>query len=447
MYRDEDLEIINNNLSNLEKKAEMIYLKNYEPTLDEINSVYDVIKNYIRKNNLIVYGGYAQNLLIKEKNEDDVFYSETDVPDIEFYSPEPIKDMINLCDILYEKKYKYVEGSEGVHSETYKIFVNFINYCDISYMSQNIYDNCPTIEIDGMRMCHPHFMITDAYRVYTDPMTSYFRLTRTFTRFNKLISYYPFDENKIYNKIEYEIKLKEREYDEIYNFIKKELLQQMKLIIVGHQAFNRLMLKAELDENFLLQEPFFQVISINFMEDRNKILSMLSNRFGKQNISYKKYNPFFSFLDKSVEFYYKNQLILRLYGSNERCTVYKLSKNNYYYGTFQLQILYGLFNYNLAIVRNNKFNQNVYMTMITRLFYARNQFMEKYNTNVLADGPFQEFTLNCSGTPINPLRQSRIDKIEKKNKGKLITFRYKPKGGPGKVPNFDFKNSSGKLYN
>jgi hypothetical protein len=71
-----------------------------------------------------------------------------------------------------------------------KIFVNFINYCDISYMPENIYKNCPKIDIDGYYYTHPHFMLVDAYRVYSDPMTSYFRLTKTFTRFNKLMHYY-----------------------------------------------------------------------------------------------------------------------------------------------------------------------------------------------------------------------------------------------------------------
>jgi hypothetical protein len=446
MYRDEDLEIINNNLSNLEKKAETIYLKNYEPTLDEINNVYEIVKNYVRKNNLIIYGGFAQNSLIKAQNEKDGFYGETDIADIEFYSPEPIKDMIKLCDILYEKKFKYVEGSEGVHPETYKIFVNFINYCDISYMSQNIYDNCPTIKIDGMRMCHPHFMIVDAFRVYTDPMTSYFRLTKTFTRFNKLIKYYPFNENTIYNKIEYKTTLSEKEYDNIYNFIKNELLQKMKLIVVGHHGFNRLISKSNIDKKFKIEEPFFQVISIDFDNERNNILKLLKQKFGN-SIFYKKYNPFFSFLDKSVEFFYKNQLILRLYGNNERCTIYKQSeKTKIYHGAFQLQILYALINYNLAIIRQNNFNKNVYMTIITRLLLARDTFLNKHHMNILSDSPFEEFIINCIGKPINPLRQARLNKIEKKKKGKIITFRYNPTGKPGKIPNFNFKNSSGNIY-
>jgi hypothetical protein len=142
MYRHIDEEAILKNLSNLEDNAKQIYLNNYEPTINEIKSVYADIMNFIKEKKRIIYGGFAQNSLIKHKNKDDAFYKETDIADVEFYTPDPIGDTIDLVDMLHKKNYKYVEGKEGVHPETYKIFVNFINYCDISYMPKNIYDNC-----------------------------------------------------------------------------------------------------------------------------------------------------------------------------------------------------------------------------------------------------------------------------------------------------------------
>ena len=38
---------------------------------------------------------------------------------------------VELTEELHSKGFKHVEGKEGVHPETYKIFVNFINYCDM----------------------------------------------------------------------------------------------------------------------------------------------------------------------------------------------------------------------------------------------------------------------------------------------------------------------------
>jgi len=112
MYRDIDKDIINKNLGKLEDKAAEIVLNNYEPKLSELKEVYKIIKDYIKEKDFIIYGGYAQNALIKIHDKKKVFYREIDVPDIEFYTHEPQKDLIQLCDILHKKNYKYVEGSE-----------------------------------------------------------------------------------------------------------------------------------------------------------------------------------------------------------------------------------------------------------------------------------------------------------------------------------------------
>ena len=140
MYRQKEIEEIMKNIDKLEDTAKEIQLNTYEPTIMERRNVYSEIIKYIKAKNRIVYGGYAQNELIRVKNKEDVFYREIDVADIEFYSPNPISDMIDLCDILHNKKFKHIDGKEGVHNETYKIFVNFENYCDISYIPKNIYD-------------------------------------------------------------------------------------------------------------------------------------------------------------------------------------------------------------------------------------------------------------------------------------------------------------------
>jgi hypothetical protein len=118
MYRQIDVDSILKNIDTIETDAKTIYLNSYEPTMSEINNVYKDIINFIKEKNRIVYGGYAQNSLIRVKNKDDVFYRDSDVADIEFYTPDPVGDLIDICDMLYKKQYKYVEGKEGVHNES-----------------------------------------------------------------------------------------------------------------------------------------------------------------------------------------------------------------------------------------------------------------------------------------------------------------------------------------
>lgn len=445
MYREKDLKVINENLSKIEDEAQILFNDKYgEPSIEELNKVYNIIKDYIRDNNLIVYGGYAQNALIKEINPKDAFYKETDFADIEFYSYEPLKDLIQLCDILYKEGFQNIEGKEGVHPGTYKIFVNFHNYTDFSFMPKNIFENCPTIKLEDMRMTHPHFMLIDAYRVYADPMTSYFRLTKTFTRFNTLLKYYPFNENAVYNDIEYSVELTEKEYDMINHFLRKNIVHGSKLILIGFHAFNRLMEKAKMDKKYFVQEPFYQLISSNYKKDKDIIFSKLKKQF--KNIEKKEYNQFFQFFDETTEYYYKNQLILRLYGNNERCIVNKYSsKKKIHYGTTQLQILYLLGHYNIAVIRQNNFNKAVYMAMITRILKARDRYLEATKTTVLDNTPFQEFVLECIGKPVDPIRSSLLEGLKRKQQGKRMKFSYRPTGNPGKVPDYKFDNMTGNL--
>ena len=439
MYRQNDIDVIKKNMDTIKDDAMRKKLDIMEPTMKEFKEVYAVILEYIKKKKRIIYGGYAQNHLIKMKNEADVFYKELDMADIEFYTYEPLQDVIELSDLLYSKKFKFVQGAEGVHNETYKIFVNFLNYCDLSYMPKNVYDNLPVIEQNGILYTHPHFMVIDAFRVYADPLTSYFRLDKTFNRFTTLMRYYPFDLSLSKNTLSYENL--NNELKETKRFIRHKVLHDSQLIIIGHYAFNYLVKKT--DEKLAVENcPYYQVISINYEEDKVKIGNFL--RKNLKNISSKEFYPYFQFYDKHTEYYQNGVCILKVYGHNNRCIVNQYSeKKKVYFGTFQLIFLYLLTDYQYAHSRRDNREKNNYMILITRLLKAREKYLDDHNKTILDRTPFQEFTLQCLGSTEDPLRMARLEERKKKDAGKQIKFRYDPKGSPGKVPNFKFANSSG----
>ena len=442
MYRQTDIAIMKTNIDFIKEEAMNKKLEILDPTLKEYNEVYAVIVDYIKRKNKIIYGGYAQNHLIKLKNKDDVFYKDSDLADIEFYSYEPLTDVIELSDLLHSKGYKYVQGTDGVHPETYKIFVNFINYCDLYYMPKNVYDNMPYILDKGIKYTHPHFMLIDAFRVYADPLTSYFRLDKTFNRFTTLMKYYPFDKSYEKNRVEYKTNLKDEELKEIKRFVRHKILHNSQLIVIGHYAFNYLVKKINLDleiDNF----TYYQTITINYKEDKEKIKNLLIDTYGK-DINIKNFTPYFQFYDAHTEYYYKNVCILKLYGHNNRCIVNNFSeKKEVHFGTFQLIFLYLLVDYQYSITKRDKFEENNYMCMITRLLRAREYYLDKHDITILDKSPFQEFTLQCIGSTEDPLRMAFIKRKEKKDAGKQIVFRYDPKGRPGTIPIFRFENTSG----
>ena len=159
---DEFNSIYSDKLEEIRKKK----LENMEPGIDEIKKVYDIVLKYVKEKKRKIYGGYAWNKVLSHKKKNYAFYNETDVlqADIDFYSPEPLIDLVNLCDILHAEGFKYVTGKEAKHGETYSIYVNFQLYCEMSYMPKNVYNNVRFLQIDGLNVTHPWFMMIDFFR-------------------------------------------------------------------------------------------------------------------------------------------------------------------------------------------------------------------------------------------------------------------------------------------
>ena len=447
MYRVEDIEVIEKNVKKIQENAMAKYRKEYEPNLEEISKVYQVITKFIQDTGRVVYGGFAQNLLIKAKNPDDIFYKELngayynwpDIADIEFYSPTPAKDIIDLTEELYKHGFKHIEGKEGQHEGTYKVFVNFENYCDITYIPAHIHNTMPIIKVDGLKCTNPHFMLIDTYRVITDPSTSYWRLEKSICRFQKIIKYYPIEKNNNPIKITHE-----QENKQVNDFIRKNILRysKFKLIVVGFYAYNYYVKKADKSQmlNFI---PYYEAITTNLKEEAQKILDILKKQYGNK-IKTKEYHPFFQFIDSKIEYYYEGKLVLRLFGNNERCIVYhKSSKKGLLFGTYSLVLMYLFFNYIHAYINKEKPNTDLYYNLIGKFFYSRNKYLDLHKLTVIDESPFQDFTLKCLGFPVNQKRESLLTGLSRIKSGKKLRFRYGPSGKPGKVPEFMFPNNSG----
>jgi len=437
MYRGEDIEIIRSNIDNIIENAMIIYKTNNEPTYDESKKVYEIIIDFIRNKKRIVYGGYAQNKLITEKNYNDGFYKDTDTPDIEFYSYAPHHDLVELCDILHNKNFKYVQGTEGLHDGTYKIFVNFENYCDIAYIPKNIYDNCPYIMTkNNLKIADPSFMLIDVYRVFTDPMTSYWRLDKSFRRYIKLYKYYPI-ENYQKNDI---INFNNKTDENILSVLRKTIIHNSNYIVIGTYAYNYYIKKTTFKP---INVNFYEIITSDINTEANNIYKKLLKKFGTK-ISVKEYYPFYEYFDYRVDFLYNNKIILRVYNNNNRCIVYNQSKKKKTkFGTSQLVQLYFLSNYIHNIINKNNNESNNYLNLFLSFNKAKNHYLTLHNKTVIDNSPFQEFKLNCIGKSIKLDRLDKLEIIEKKKKGLPFKFKYEPSDKPGKISEYIFKNSSG----
>ena len=442
MFRLEDIEEINKNIDKIKRNAENEYKIHNEPTYNEIKKTYEFIKNFIIKRKKIIYGGFAQNILLKEINidygfyeeVDGVFYNWPDVADMEFYSYEPVKDAMELSNELFAAGFKHITCSEGVHEGTYKIYVNFINYCDIAYMPKNIYDELPTIITKNNFICaHPHFMLIDTYRILNDPLTSYWRIDKSIKRFQTIIKYYPITNETLLNK-KIDLVVKDNVKD-ILHIILKNIIHKSKFIVVGLYAFNYYINKID---DKLIKIPYYEIISNDLSNDHFKIEKILKLKIGNALV-FKKYNKFYEYFDNRIEYYYNDTLILIMYGNNERCIVYNYSeKKKIYFGTSNLVYLYLLINYFLYLLNKNKNMYELFFSLLLKLHHAKIKYLTKNKITVVDKSPFQDFTYKCFGVPVNPIRESRLNTKSKK-------FRYSPSGKQVKIPIYNFTNMSGNL--
>jgi len=442
MFRSQDIEYFNKKIDHYKNDMSKIVFSKFEPTPDKRKNIYIAILNFIKKNNRIVYGGWAHNTLIKDINPDDQFYSEYSASDVEFYSPDPIGDLMNLCEELHQLGFEYINGKNAQHEETYKLFVEFVNFSDISYMPQNICDNLPVIVINGIKYVHPTIIAIDFYRIFNNPINAFRLWEKIIGRSTILFKYYPITKSKI-NKPNFTSKLANSK--EILDYIRKKILHESELINIGFLAYNYFVKKADMSE-YIIEEPYYEIISVNYQDDRNKIYETLKSKYGNK-IKYDEYYPFYQYFGKKTVFMYDNQPILIMYSNFDICTVNQYSqKKKMFFGTYLLTLMYMLSNFAYSFVYKLG-KDDEWLNLFSILEKAKNNYFEKYNKNGTDESPFKHFIFNCIGTTQDPLRKYLLNVIEKKKKQIKSGFDYKPSGQIGKIPEFRFNDSTGNKIN
>jgi len=456
------------NYPKIMKKVEKKKLIEFEPTIDEITKVYEIIINYIKSNKRKVYGGYALNKLLIEKNKKLAIYEDTDTPDIEFYSPDPLGDLIKLCDILHKAGFKQVIGQEAQHKETYSLFVNYQLYCDISYMPSNIYNKSRYIQLDGFNLIHPWFIMIDFFRMFTDPMVSYWRLEKHFARYLKLQKTYPLP------LITKPVEMKPYKNDNLNNTINKLenfLASKSSIIFTGFYVYNYYLNFSNFEKqnsNYKqVHMPYLEVYSSDYISDGLSVIEFIKTLPEElaNKITHTEYYPFFQFYGYNTVFYYNEDdmsiPILYLYSNNKKCLPYKevpyiefdnikikseKKDSTINIGSFDFNILHLLII--LVKVRvddDNDWNDVLYK-LINGLVAFRKYYLNKNNKTIYNDTIFEGFVIDCKGVTILPDREKRMLIQVRKKLGKPAIYRYE--AGVSKPPGtYYFLNSSGNLIN
>lgn len=460
LYKESDIDLLKEKADEILEIVTKKKLELLDPNEKEIRSVTKIIMDFIKNKKRKIYGGYALNMLIKEKNVDDAIYKNCDLPDIDFYSPEPIKDLIELCNLISGSGFKYVVGFEAMHKETYSIRVHNQLYCDISYVPKNIYNTMQFVKIGDHNYIHPHFMTIDYFRMFTDPLTSYWRVEKSFKRFYVLQKHYPLP------TIEKQLSINDKKFsDKKIVDLLEETLKYIKdndsrnsMIVVGLYAYNYFINESKIKDNNIkmLKVPFYEIISSNFGHDANGLINRL--KIVSPDINVVEHYPYFQFLGHSVHIYYKDSLIAIVYHYNRKCLPYlkvdclefennnaKRTDSKVTIGTFILTLSYLQMNVVKARTDDDEYRKSLCMTMISHLIKARNYYNDSNKSTIFSKNIFREFITECVGAAMTSEKERMltIESRKKKNKKPLV-FRYDPADGVRDTDiNYVFANSSG----
>ena len=424
LYNKSDLDIIEKNIPDIIKKHKKLKFQKLTVDIKEYERNMALVKKFIRDKQLIVYGGYAQDQLLKSKGKPGI-YDKYSGADIEFYSTDYVKDTIELSKLFHQRKwggYLGVRIREATHIGTLTLTVNGFGYVDVTFVPKHIYNSLPYINKFGMKFIHPLLKTIDFYRVFTDPLLSYFRLKdkNEFSRFKKNLEAWKLDDlikiNKTLPKI---------------NILDQKFSKQIRDIIVSRSSSSVIIglyateyFKHHTNDKAILKIPFYEVLSSNYIQDVHYYRNELEKITSKNNfISTKEYYPLFQYTDRKIEFYLeeksgKKNLVMILYKVKDICLPYlNLPQKKLDIGTFQLTLLFAFINY---LVYTHIFNDDtlhkLYSYVIYILISTRNEFLKLKNKSVLDNTPFKEFTFDCKGKAVDFARKSTIIRTNARHK-------------------------------
>lgn len=448
-----------------------------EPTLDEKKNVYSTIRQFIRDRDRIVYGGTALDETIGAIQPSERFYNDYNRSDIEFYSPQPIGDLIDLLDMLYHLGFPEVSGKSARHPGSYNVIVNFELYCDITYMPTNVYKNVQTLTLDGIRYVHPHFALIDGLRIYIQPLTAAdFRWEKTLKRIYSVMKHYPMPfRTPVDPKMD-----STEDSRRMVNFLLGDYLQGENnhgMAITGIPAYNFYLqtameepavVKREKDSLRTLQKSIMPVYTADFtaeyFSDAVKsvydALSALAPDAEKLEIV--EYYPFFQFLENSAVIEYDGVPVCRIFSTGGQCIPIqgtaestRSRESGYPYVAYQYLLMFLLILRFRAYINRKDEEERLYGGCAAVLMMARNVYTSSLGIPPHNETVFSEFVVNCIGRATN-FNQEYFRRLKEMQKAGKHLFRYEPAKFHSKTDEekaafnptrYSFPNSSGNRVN
>jgi len=389
-----------------EGMAHKILLKKLKEGTDIVSAddprKYHIVKDFIIKKGLKVYGGAAINMYLPHKNK---IYGPYTVPDYDVYSPTPWKDAVELADLLHSKGFKYVNVRGGIHKGTYKVSVNFWEVADISYMPPDMYNRMETRKFKGFRVVSSVILLKNMYEELSLPYGEVKRWSKVSARQKLLMKWAnPIRKNlKCSKDIFMDGKVELEPYFLTLLENVAHFLHDKKLLLTGPQAYNMYMAVGGARRRVAIKH--YEALSENAHTDVQELLSQLLPLVDdpKNLVITSYYDASLSYNNMRYGLYVKLgdnlTLLCYLYQLTE-CTPYRKIAGNYIVSIdYMYLLLYGA----MSLGEDPKRIKDA-KCMAKYLHKVQTRFYREKDITEFDDSLFQRFIVKCRGPIKNTVK-------------------------------------------
>ena len=308
-----EMAVLRSSIDNIDKKKGEEMISN-----PQIMKIITIVEKFLKKHKLICYGGTAINNILPV--EDQFYNKNIELPDYDFFSPTPLKHAKELADIYYDNGFIEVEAKSGVHSGTFKVFVNYIPVADITYLNQSLYKAIKkkSIKRDKIYYAPPNFLRMSMYLELSRPDGNVSRWEKVLKRLNLLNKNYPLNKN-ICKNMSFEKLIHYGTKSNHKTHIKKDLYQLLLNFFITHKCVMFGMYAGHLYYNTYKKKtktikkiPDFDI----FYEDPDELSVILKNKLkqnGYENIEIIKHEEIDDVIPEYIDFRVNNKTLVFIF--------------------------------------------------------------------------------------------------------------------------------------
>jgi hypothetical protein len=370
----------------------------------EIKRIIGIVENFLRKKQLICYGGTAINNILPK--QDQFYNKDVEIPDYDFYSANALDDAKALTDLYVENGFAEVEAKAGQHHGTFKVFVNFIPVADITSLPKDLFNSIKkeAIKVAGILYAPPNLLRMGMYLELSRPAGDVSRWEKVLKRLTLLNKHYPLT-GKQCAHIEFQRSMADSQgAEQIYENVQHTLMDQGVVFFGGYalSMYSQYMPK-QLRHKFE-KIPDFDVLSEEPVLTAQIVKERLAD-IDVKNVKIIKRPGIGEIIAPHYEIKVGNDTVAFIY-QPLACHSYNILKQNGY--DVKIATIDTMLSFYLAFLYANRpyYDKDRILCMATYLFQAqeKNRLAQK--------GLLKRFSINCIGHQ-ETVEEMRAEKAEK----------------------------------